>query len=81
MLCGHQELGLAAASNTSGGAVPRPCGLLPLPRAPGCCVLADQGHGQLSRPQSKSDTFSSRGLRPGAAGGFPGGSVLELQQR
>ena len=75
---GHQELGLAAASNTSGGAGAQALWALPLLRAPGCCVLADQGHGRLSRPLSH--TFSSGCPTQGAAGGFPGGSVLSWQR-
>ena len=73
-----QELGLAAASNTSGGAGAQALWALPLLRAPGCCVLADQGHGRLSRPLSH--TFSSGCPTQGAAGGFPGGSVLSWQR-
>lgn len=78
MLCGHQELGLAAASNTSGGVGAQTLWALPLPRAPGCCVLADQGHGRLSRPQS--DTFSSRGPAPGGCWGLPWGLSAELAE-
>ena len=74
---GHQELGLAAASNTSGGAGAQALWALPLLRAPGCCVLADQGHGRLSRPLSH--TFSSGCPTQGAAGG-PWGLSAELAE-
>ena len=48
---------------------------LPLPRAPGCCVLADQGHGRLSRPLSH--TFFG-GPTQGAAGVFARGPAWGL---
>lgn len=65
-LRGHQELGLAVASNTSGGVGAQTLWALPLPRAPGCCVLADLGHGRLSRPLSH--TLSSGGPTRGLLG-------------
>ena len=69
-------------SNTGDGVSAQTLWALPLPRAPGYCVLADQRHRRLSRPLSH--TFFSggptRGLLGSSLGAQPGGSVLSWQR-